>query len=142
MGFDEAYCNSKKILSVCVRICFYYYLKFFSPKAGQAVLVVCWLTRHVFKGVQWGNMKNIKVMLKKQQSLKPRFTTKYLRRVLSWCQAQPYSQELPSSVLANRNSGTAKRLCTAKPDNMASNASVQYSVQKYDQLVACSYFIS
>ena len=33
------------------------------------------------------------------------------------CQAQPYSEELPSSVLTNWHSNNADRACTAKPAN-------------------------
>ena len=33
------------------------------------------------------------------------------------CQAQPYSEELPSSVLTNWHSNNANWACTAKPAN-------------------------
>ena len=36
---------------------------------------------------------------------------------MRWYQVQPYSQEIPSSELANYHSNTAKRLCTTKPEN-------------------------
>ena len=43
--------------------------------------------------------------------------TKYLCRVLSCCQAQQYSQELPFSTLAYQHSNIANRFFTAKSAN-------------------------
>ena len=38
-------------------------------------------------------------------------------RVLSWCQAEPYSKEFPSYILGNWHSDTANRQWTKKPVN-------------------------
>ena len=42
---------------------------------------------------------------------------RYLHRDLSWCQAQPYSQELPFFLLSKWHSNTANSLSTTKPVN-------------------------
>ena len=64
---------------------------------------------------------------------------KFLCEVLSWCQAQLYSQEFPSSVLARWRINAFSRLCSAKPANKGKL--VQFNMQKYNQLVPCSLFI-
>lgn len=65
---------------------------------------------------------------KHQQVLQPSLP-KFLLRVLSWCQAQPYNQELLSSVFANWYSHTANCLCSAKSANKASQVLLQYSFE-------------
>ena len=73
---------------------------------------------YVFKGVaQSDDVSNMKMISRNINIPLSLAYPIFLRRVLSWCQAQPYFQELLSSVLANWHSETANRLCTAKPAN-------------------------
>ena len=91
-------------LFVC--FCYYYFhiMKYLALKAGQLRQAH---TGHVFRGVRWGNVNNMKIMSRSISShlglANPHF-----------CQIQLYSQEPPSSVLANSNNNVANRLCTAK----------------------------
>ena len=65
----------------------------------------------------------------------------FLRRVLSQCQAQPYSQELPSSVLANWQSNTANKLCTAKPANKGElgASAIKHAKVSYREFIGSLY---
>ena len=101
---------------------FYYHLKYFPLKAGQSKQAhkpggtltqavkqpygICCLTGQHEQHED--NSQN------HQQSSQPRLT-KVLRRLLTWCQAQPYFQETSSSKFAHWYSDTANRLCPVKP---------------------------
>ena len=89
--------------------------RYFKPDSQTALRRM--LSGHMFKGVQWGDVNNMKMMSRNISSLLSLVCSNFCVRSLSWSQAQPYSREFPSSVLANWHSDTTNRLCTAKPTN-------------------------
>ena len=77
---------------------------------------VC-LIWHVLRELQCGQCNQHGDDVKKNQYSTQYCVPKFLDMVLSSCQAAPYSQELPSFLLANWHTNTANRLCTTKPAN-------------------------
>ena len=132
----------------------YYYLKHLSLKASQLKQAcrpagtltyavkqshcACCLTGHVLKGVVGRREQHENDVKRHEQSPKS-CLSKSLLRVLSWCQPQPYTQELTSSVLANWYNNSANKLHVTKTANQSP---AKYNMQKDNQLVVCPCFIS